>query len=44
MKKLFFMAIIAMGLAVSCTPETDVNNEPEQTEKDKVCPPSNPNC
>ena len=47
MKKLFALLFV-LGLAFSCTPEAQENENTttaqELTEKDKVCPPSNPYC
>lgn len=43
MKKLV-LVVFALTLFISCTQEELDNNEPNATEKSKVCPPSNPNC
>lgn len=45
MKKLVVVLVVALGLfAISCTPEQIQENGTQQTDKDKVCPPGNPNC
>ena len=48
MKNLFKVAFVLLMFSVftvvSCSPETNINEEVQATEKDKVCPPGNPNC
>jgi hypothetical protein len=43
MKKFLVLFAIAIGL-VACNPESLEENGLQQTEKNKVCPPGQPNC
>ena len=39
----FAVLVFLTVTAVSCTPQ-NVNEDTQQTDKDKICPPGNPNC
>ncbi len=39
MKNYFFALLMLAGVAISCTPENQINDE-QQIDKRKVCPPS----
>ena len=43
MKTYFFAFLMLAGIAFSCTPENQINDE-QQIDKRKVCPPSDRNC
>lgn len=43
--KMLFVALFLIGLSVSCTPDNNLDEgKVQQIEKEKVCPPGNPNC
>ena len=43
MKRLFLL-MFAFGLLASCNPESLKENEVQQIDKNKVCPPGQPDC
>lgn len=47
MKKVFLALILVFGLSMvtySCSPESNEDNDVEQTDPKKVCPPGQSNC